>query len=139
MHDGDVRHRCVGGEQRIECIDGDRHVLRRAQLAHVDAETLRDLHHALAVCAVDQHDQPPGRRNHRTDHRLDGEGSAALHQHGGVHIGIGGGHFNQTAAHVGDHRNELVVARAKVAQHRLFHGAAGGERAGCEDRLVFPT
>ena len=76
----DVADRLVVAEHPVEPRQVGRRVLRRFERCRGAAGDLGDLERALAVGAVDQHQQLAALRHEARDHRLDGEGAGALHR-----------------------------------------------------------
>ena len=109
-------------------------VLGRLEHRHLAAVIARHLDHALAIGAVDQDQQLAVPRHQRAEHGLDHEGAAALERDGDVAAGAAG-QLDQARAHPRIERDELAIARAPVAQHRLLdRGRRGQAGRGSADR-----
>ena len=118
---GDVADRGVGRERPIERRRIVRPVLRGRQRHHRPAVVARHPDHALAIGAVDQHQKLAVAGHEGPEHRLDHEGAAALERHGDV-TAFGAGELDQARPHSGVELDEVAIARAPVAQHRLLDG-----------------
>ena len=74
-HVGDVS---VGAQQAVDVSGGGRFVFGGFEGAERAAEHFADLRQALAIRAIDQHEDFAVARYQRADRRFDGEGAAAL-------------------------------------------------------------
>jgi hypothetical protein len=135
MDGEDVGDRLVAGQQRLDRGEIRRRVLRRLVRDDGAAGDLGDLLGAVTVGAVDQHQQLAGSGHEGGDHRLDGEGAAALHRHGDMRA-LGAGELDDAVEHHLVDADELGVARAPVVHHRLLHRGRGGERAGRQQQGI---
>jgi hypothetical protein len=135
MNGGDVGNGRVLGQQGFQRGEVRRAVLGATQRNRRTAHIFGDLHHALAIGAVDQHQQPPVARQQRAQRRLHRKSAGALDRHADI-IALAAGDQHQLFPDAGVQRDELLVAAAPIAKHRLLDGQRGGQRPGREKEFV---
>ncbi|MNP29177.1 hypothetical protein D3C76_1221870 [compost metagenome] len=123
---GDFR---IGLQQALDVGGGGRHVFFGFKGAELAADDLADLRQALAVGAVDQHQDLAITRHQGTDRGFHGEGAAALQRYAGVGF-LATDDVQQAAAHAGSQLVEIVVPGAPVHQHRPAGAVGSGQRTG---------
>ncbi len=135
VHHHHVRDGGIRGERAVEGRRVHGSVLRGLLRQAGAPVVLADPHHAAAVGAVDQHQQLAGRGHQGADHGLHDEGPAALQRDAHV-AAVARDHLQQPTAHPAVHGDEVAVARAPVAEHRLLGGRGGGQRAGGQEKRL---
>jgi hypothetical protein len=135
MDGEDVGDRLVGGERGVELGEVGRRVFRRLVHDVCAAGDGADLGGAVAIGAVDQQQHLAVARHEGGEHRLDGEGAAALHRHRAVRRAAVRD-LDQALAHRDVDGDEIRVARAPIVHHRGLDALGGRERAGGQQQGV---
>ena len=138
MDHGDIGD-CPVVSQRILHVGGTGPlVLGVFQNGGPDPEHVADLCHTVPVGAVDhnEHFAVPGDR--RTDHGLDAERAAALHEDRLVPvIARYSRHIQKRLTNAPHQIDKLPIARSEVAEHRLLDRLAGCQRSRRKQWFVF--
>ena len=119
MNGEDVADRLVVAEHAVEPRQVGRRVLRGFERCRGAAGNLGNPERALAVGAVDQHQELAGLGHERGDHRLDGKGARALHRHRDVRA-LPARQLDDLVEHHAVDAQELGIARAPVVDHGLL-------------------
>ena len=114
------------------CIDGLRFVKRCLDSGNL--QPLGNRQHAFSIRAVVDDQKSSARRYDRPDRCLDGESTAALHQHTGKFVGVGR-QPDQPLSNIIDESVVVDIPCGIVPEHRFAHGASRCKRARCQQQV----